>query len=1039
MNITRFSVQRPAATIMLLILVLGLGVLGFTSLGANLFPSVDVPVVVITTVYRGAGAEEIEKQVVKPIEDALSSISGIDTIRSNSGEGFGFTLVRFTLSTNMNTAVLDVQKSLDAITGDLPKDADKPIIQKIDNGAEPIMLVTLSGEVSEDEIFSQAENLKKDLQRLEGVGNISLEGSKKKEVTIELDKNAMELYGISIGTVLGRLQSENMNMPAGDIKQENEKQAVRLKGEFDNTKDFENLRIPLALPGKWIRLSDLGTVKYDYPEDKKLVRVVAKPAVGLYVQKQSDANIVEVGEHVKKELEKLKQKFPKAVKLEIVSDSTEFIISSIEEIQRDIVLGIIITAVIMFLFLRKVKTSLIVLVSIPASLAATFFMMYVLGFTMNILTLLALSICIGILVDDSIVVLENIERHLKMGKNPLIAAVEARSEIGMAAIAITLCDVVVFTPIAFMSGLVGRFFKEFGLTVACATLFSLVVSFTLTPMLASRLLKSENASGSEHAEDHETGFFGKIIQYYSRILIWALNNRLKVIGLVLALIVLSISLIPLRVIGTEFLPASDQGKLIVDITLGTGAKLSQTDEKVKAVEKHLRELPEVKDFYAISGYDNRENRGYISINLVDKGKRKKSQDRMANELREFVREIPGIQGFIIQPSIAPSDGRKPIDLRVKGSNRDIVKALSKKVEEIVKSVPGTTDVENSAATVKKEISIKINRLEAASFGVLTSDISMALRASVGGAKAGVFRKNGDEFDVMVKYTGDQVNTSDKIGGIKVPAANGNLVSLSQIATIELTSSTQETERIDRQAAVSVMANLQGRPLGDVTSDIDAKLKNLEMPIGYEIKKGGEQSNMSESFSSLVMVLVASLALIYMILVLLYESFLTPVIRLLSPPLGIIGGLVGLAITRNSLNLTSMIGIIMLDALVAKGSTLLIDYTNTLMKQGLNLKEALIKAGTTRLRPILMTSMAMISGMFPAALAMGDGAEVKAGMAVVLVGGLISSTLLSPVVIPVAYTLIEDFRTVWFKQLRTKVVKIFKGKEKEEVGTYEVEI
>lgn len=1014
MNITELSVKRPTAIIMLVALFIGLGVMGYMGIGADLFPSANTPIMAIQTTYPGASAEEIEKDVVKPIEDAISGISGIDSIHSTAGEGYGYSILQFTMSTNSNTALIDVQKAVDGAVDKLPKDATRPVVHKYNINDEPILVLSVSGSETYEELYKEADRIKQAVEKLPGVGNVTLRGAYKKELSIKLDKTVMEYYGIDVSTVIAKLKAENLNIPAGQIKQEAQDRTVRLLGEFANINEVRDLRIPLTTGGN-VRLDDIADIDLQYPDAEDMVRLSSKPSIGILIRKQSDANIVATANRIKDELKAMKETLSPNTDLVIAEDSTYFINSSLRETKRNLLEGIITTAIVLYLFLRSWRSSLIVLVAIPTSLISTFFAMYVLKFTFNIVSLTALALCVGILVDDSIVVLENIHRHIAMGKDHRTAAIEGRTEIGLAAIAITLCDVVVFAPIAFMTDLVGQFFRQFGLTVVFATLFSLFISFTLTPLMASRIYKKSGVKGLEHNE--KQGRFAKLFDSYakpaySRFLVWCLDNRWKIISIVTAGVVFSAALIPLGIIDAEFLPKFDQSKLNVNLSLTPGSSLEKTNEKTKLVEEHLKTMPEVKEFFTTVGEKGNSATAKININLVDKNKRKKNVSQLAKELRSWGTGITGVNFSVSEPSIVGQTsvaGVKPVILNITGSDTEVLKTISKQVEDIVRSVSGTVDIDNSIRASQPEIKVKIDRLAASEYGISIASLASTLRTAIAGTEAGVYRQNGDEYDIVVSFNKEQVKTPEDIGAIKVSNQTGQPLSLSQIAEIYQSDSPQEVLRLDRQKVVTISANLQGRALSDANGEIMEKIKALKLPYGYQIKLTGDQENMSDSFSSFIKALIASILLIYMILVVLYESYLTPLIRMLSLPCGIIGALLALAITGKTLNLVTLIGIIMLDGLASKNGTLLIDYANTLMKRGLPLREALLESGITRLRPILMTSITMIMGMMPLALALGEGSEIKSGMAVALIGGLITSTLLSPVLLPVVYTLMDDLK------------------------------
>lgn len=1025
MKITEISVRRPAAMWMVVILLVALGAFGYLKMGANLLPSMNNPVITVSTIYSGAGADDIKKDVIKPIEDSVSGISGVDTINSTAKEGYGTVTITFKSSANLNTAYSDVQKAVENASSKLPEDANKPTILKMDTNAIPVLAISLNGNVSYDELYNESDILKQKLEKVPGVGNVSLMGADKKQLMIKLDKTAMEYYGISTNTVMGKLKSVNLNVPAGEIKQDKQDQAVRVIGQFHNIDDAKNMLVPTANGGS-IRLGEIAQIKLEAPDATTQIRFNGNKTMAVVVGKQSDANVVEVANSVKKQLESIKKSIPGDIKIDIAFDTTTFITSSLKQVQHNLIEGIITTAVVLYLFFRSFRSSLVVLVAIPTSLIATFFMMYKFNFTLNMLSLMGLSLVVGTLVDDSIVVIESIQRHLGLGKDPIRAAIDGRDEVGMAAVAISLCDIVVFAPISLMSGMIGQLFREFGLTIVVATIFSLLVSFTVTPMLSSRILKREN----KEKEIKKDGFFSKVLEKYKSTLIWSLEHRKKVLSTVIICIVLSVGLIPMGILKSEFIPTADQGSFTIDLALTPGSTLKQTDEKITQVEKYLKNMKEVKSYFTIVGSNSQGSSdkatGEIMVNLVSKNERKKSQTKLAAQVRDFGKAMTGVD-FTVTESQSGGGSSKPVSINIKGDDQSTLEDLSKQVEKIVKTVPGVIDVSNSSNIKSSELRVNIDSLAATQYGISSADIGSSVRTALAGTKAGVYRANNTENDITIKFMNGQIKNAEDIKSIKITNAAGQQIPISEVASIVKVDSEPSISREDKQDVVTIGANLQGRVLGEVTNDIKAKLKSLSIPEGYSISYGGTQKNMADSFSSLGLALGASLCLVYMILVVLYESFLTPAIRMVSLPCAIIGAFGLLALTGQTLNLMSMIGLIMLEGLSSKNGTLLIDYTNTLMKKGMNLKDALIESGVTRLRPIIMTSATMIVSMLPVALSMGEGSEMKQSMAIVIIGGMVASTILSPIVIPVVYTLMDDLTKVVFK----------KKKSHKEVVKYEV--
>jgi HAE1 family hydrophobic/amphiphilic exporter-1 len=1027
MSITEISVRRPAAITIVLALLIGLGIIGYMSMGADLLPSLNVPVITVSVTYAGAGAEEIKKDVVKPLEDAVSGISGIDKTQSSAREGYGQVMIRFTMETDMNTALMDVQKAVEGVSGSLPKDAGKPILYKMDPGDMEAIMLSVSGDVPYDQMYSEADKIGQRLKKINGIGKVVLEGGQKKELSVKIDKTALEYYGVNVNTIIAKLKSDNINIPAGQIKDEQSYQSVKIVGEYKDINEIKNIFIPTVSGGS-IRLADIADVKLQYPKPDNFLRIDGKDTIGISVYKQSDANIVVAVDGVKTALEEIKNSLPKGIKLDIAMDTTVFIKTALKGIQKNLFEGIIITAVVLLLFLKSWRSSLIVLVAIPTSLISTFFMMYLSHFTLNLLSLMGLSLCIGILVDDSIVILENIQRHLDKGKNRIDAAIDGRKEIGMAAIAITLCDVVVFAPVAFMSGMAGQMFKQFGLTVAFASLFSLFVSFTITPMLASRFLKKGDIKNIEDSsEDMERRevltkrTFGRTTAAYKRILLWCLRHRWSVIGLVVAGIIFSIALIPMGLINFELMPVSDQSMFTINMNLTPGTNLDATDKKVKIVEQYLKGIHEIKEFFSVAGNSNDSSSAMVWIMLKSKNERTKSQSQIAAEVRDWGKKLDGVDFVVSESQMGPGGGSsKPIQINITGSDTNVLTEISNKVEEIVKTVPGLTDISNSTSTRESEIRLKIDRLAAASYGVSPVDVAGVLRTAMQGANAGVYRENGDEHDIVVTFADNQVKTPQDIGTIEIMNNAGQKVLINQVASIERADSAQAISRMDRQDVVTVSANMQpGAVLGIISNELNQKVKNLSVPSGYSIDFGGNQKQMGDSFSALLKALGASLVLIYMILVVLYESFMTPLIRMLALPCALIGALGIFALTGKPIDMMTMIGLIMLDGLASKNGTLLIDYTNTLLKKGLPLKDALIEAGTTRLRPIIMTSATMIVGMLPVALSLDEGSEMKVGMALIIIGGMVTSTILTPILLPVVYSLMDDIKNSLSRKRKKK--------------------
>lgn len=1022
MHITELSVKRPAMMTMVIMLFVVLGLYTYGRIGVELFPAINAPFVSVSIPYSGAGAEEIETQIVKPVEDSLSSLSQLETITSVASTGMARINLEFELSADADKAAIDVQKKIDAIRGRLPDNAGDPVVVKRDMNAASVMTLALSSNRPQHELYDLADDVVKErLQRVAGVSEITIVGGKQREIQINVDKSKLEGYGLTLNQLINRLQSENLNDPSGRLDRPEAEYNIRVLGEFRSVEEIGEIQIPTP-SGVPVPLNAVARVTDGYSEIRELSRANGVDAVGIQIYKQSDANLVEVGEGIKSELEKLKNELPADSRLSITRDSSANTQKSVNATVMNLIEGIITTTLVLFIFLRQWRSAVIVMLAIPTSLLATVMMMYFAGFTFNMISLMGLALCIGILVDDSIVVLENIHRHMQMGKSPWQAAIEGRKEIGMAAVAITLSDVVVFAPIAFMGGMVGQAFKQFGLTIVFAALFSLFVSFTLTPMLASRLYKQ---GGEEPEKPAKKSIFDVVWQFtiplgnrikniYRQMLLWSLSHRIKILAFSALAFILSLTLIPLKIIGTEFMPETDQGELTVSLEMPVGTPIGKTDSALKQLEGYLSKIPEVQYYHTTLGSGGRNssagaNTGSIQIQLTPKDQRQRSVWQVADGIRQWSHNFKEGKIFVTESdSIAGGGGGSDVRIVVSGKDPDKLLQLANQVKDIVARTPGASDVKTDWTLGQPEVQVQVDHIRTAYYGISVKDVASTVRAAVNGENAGVYRDGGKEIDMLVRLAGAGNQDKSNLENLLVSGSGGS-VSLGQVAQLENGSGPKDIRREDRQRTITVTANVKDRSTGTFMGDVKKEIAKIDLPAGFSVKSSGEDERMGESFSELINALALSVVLVYMVLVMLYESFTTPLIRMLSLPLGIVGALTALALTGNNLNLFTLIGIIMLDGLVAKNGTLLLDYTHTLMDQGRSLREALIEAGNTRLKPILMTTITMVFGMLPTALSMTEGAENRSGMAWVLIGGLLTSTVFTLFVIPVVYTIIDDWK------------------------------
>ncbi|HWP96893.1 MAG TPA: efflux RND transporter permease subunit [Syntrophomonadaceae bacterium] len=1032
MHLTELAIKRPKmmTTIILVFVVLGLYTYG--QIGVELFPAVNIPVVSVRVSYPGAGAEEIEGQIIKPIEDALSSLSGLKQTTSTASTGSGSVNLEFDLSANANQALMDVQKKVDAVRGRLPDGAGDPVVMKMDMNDAPVLTMALSGNRPLNELYDIANDTVVDrLQRVAGVAQVSINGGKQREIEINLNKSKMEGFGLSINQVITRLSSENLNDPSGRLDRPEAEYNVRVLGEYRSVQEISNIQIPTS-SGYAVPLKEIATVVDGFAEVRQYSRLNSQDAIGIQISKQSDASVVATANGVKKELAAIEKDLPSDCKIVISNDSADFVQKTLNGTIGTIIEGIICTGIILFLFLRKWRPTVIVMMAIPTSLLATLMMISFAGFTFNMMSLMGLALCIGILVDDSIVVLENIDRHWAMGKLPAVAALEGRSEIGMAAIAITLSDVVVFVPIAFMSGMVGQFFRQFGLTIVFATLFSLFVSFTMTPMLASLLYKPKDESDNkdENRRSKLDFIWRRIIPWgsnlksgYVTLLAWTMNHRKRVLAFSVLAFFLSLTVVPLGLVSTEFMPKSDQGAISISLEMPQGTPLAKTDDGLKQIENYVKQIPEVQYYQTSLGSGGRgsssgANSGRMSLKLYPKTERKRTIWDIGDSIRKWSKGFTGGKITVSESdSMVPGGGgggSSTVQIIVKGKDQDQLTQISEKIKNIVAQTTGAADVDSNWRLGQPEIEVQPDRARTAYYGLSLNDITRTVRTAINGATAGVYRQGDKETDINVKLDGADQQDINNLKNILVTGTNGS-APLGQVASINYGSGPKDIRRVDRQRAITVSGSVRNRPLGEFMNEVKGKISQLSLPSGFSVTYGGQDQNMADTTGPLLSALALSILLVYMILIMLYESFSTPLIRMLSLPFGIVGALITLAIFRNNLNIFSMIGIIMLDGLVAKNGTLLIDYTHTLMDRGRTLREALVEAGITRLRPILMTTITMVVGMLPTALALTEGAEMRSGMAWVLIGGLLTSTLFTLFIIPIVYTLIDDWKVRRQKQ------------------------
>lgn len=1026
------SIKRPVFATMVIMALVIFGVVSYPDIGVDLFPKVDFPIVNITTILKGASPEIMDVDVTDKIEEAINTINGVKTITSTSTEGQSTVIVEFVLERDIDLAVQDVREKIAAIRSKLPRDIDEPVIEKVDPDATPVMWLGLSGEKSVRDLSTYADEvLKEQLQKTPGVGAIRMGGLRLRQVRVWLDSDKLSAYGITAHDVLTSVQRENVELPGGRIESYTKEYSVKIKGEFRSPQEFNDLIVGYY-KGAPIRLRDIGRAEDGMEEKRSIARFNGIPAVGLGIQKQSGTNTVEVIDRIKKELVNIRKALPPGMKLEISFDQSDFIKRSISEVQHHLIYGGIFAALAVLLFLKSLRITLISALAIPTSIIATFAIMKAFNFTFNNMSMLALSLSVGILIDDAIIVIENIHRHIEEGMAPREAASFATSEIGLAVMATTLAIVAIFLPVAFMKGIIGRFFIQFALTVVFAVMISLFISFTLTPMMASRYLKPVSSQSNPPTpplpKGGRGGFFTKISDrfetlykktegLYRELLQAALNHRALVI--ILATGIFISSLLITRFLGKEFIPPEDQSRFMVRVEAPIDYSVDETDRMFKKAEDYIRSIPEVKTvFYAQGLVGGEVNKGVMFISLKPKAERGKSQEQIKAEVRRRFSRIPGLQGTAEDVSLIGGGQRMvPIQYSIRGRDLSALETYTRQIVGEFSKLPGIVDVDTSLETGKPELRVFIDRDKAADLGVEVATVAEAVNFLIGGEVDVTKFKDetrGRRYDVRARLIPTDRTDPEDIGRLYVRSKDGRLVEISNVVDVQEAGGPSIINRVDRQRAITLFANLEGKPLGQAMGELDAISAKI-LPSDYSTRYKGMAETMGESFGYLTFALLLGIILAYMILASQFESFIHPFTVLLSMPFSFIGAFGALLIAGKTLNIFSFIGLILLMGLVKKNAILLVDYTNTLRERGMERREAILQAGPVRLRPILMTTFAMVFGMMPIAIGIGEGAETRAPMAIATIGGLLTSLFLTLVVVPVAYDLFDDLQKKFMKK------------------------
>jgi len=1025
------SVKRPVFATMVIMALVVLGAVSYPEIGVDLFPKVDFPIVTISTHLKGASPEVIDVDITDKIEGAVNTINGVKSITSSSTEGDSRITVEFVLDRDIDLAVQDVREKVALIRNKLPQDIDEPRIAKVDPDATAVMWLNLSGQKTVRELSTYVDEvLKEQLQRINGVGDIQLGGLQLRQVRVWLNASKLRAYGLSANDVMVALQRQNVELPGGRIESVSKEYTIKVKGEFLNVADFNDLVIAYD-KGAPVRLRDIGKAEDGMEERRSIVRFNGIPAVGMGVQKQSGTNTVAVVNLVKQEIAKINKTLPPGMTLNIAIDQSTFIKRSIAEVQKHLILGGLFAILAVFVFLRNVRTTLISAVALPISIISTFALIRAFGFTFNNMTMLALTLSVGLLIDDAIIVIENIYRHVEEGMAPREAATFATSEIGLAVMATTFAIVAIFLPVAFMKGMIGRFFIQFALTVVFSVMVSLVVSLTLTPMLASIFLKRvdlrrENPTEAPivvkpHwlAESFERRY-KKLEKVYRHLLAFSLNHR--VIMLVGALFIFVGSLYLTTFMGKEFIPPEDQGQFIVRLEAPIDYSLEKANELFQPAEEMLRQMPEVRAIYYVLGIGGAVNRAVMMTSLIPKGERKKTQEVLKKEIRQKLSRFPGLKVSAEDFSMIGGGQRQvPIQYSVRGPDLTAIQAYTKQIAGEFAKKPGIVDVDTSLEMGKPELKIFIDRDKAADLGVDVATIAEAINLLMSGeAEVTKYKdeRRGKRYDLRIRLNPEERRDPDDLGKLYVRSRGGGLVELRNLLRIQEGGGPSVINRVDRQRAITLFASLEEKPLGAAITDLNSIAEKI-LPSDYLPKYRGQADTMGESFGYLQFAILLGVLMAYMVLAAQFESFVHPFTVLLAMPLSFIGAFGALLLTGKTLNIFSFIGLILLMGLVKKNGILLVDYTNVLRARGLSRREAILQAGPVRLRPILMTTFAMVFGMIPVAFGMGEGAETRSPMGIAVIGGLLTSLFLTLLVVPAAYDLFDDMQGFFKRRGRKK--------------------
>lgn len=1014
----RLAVRRPVLTAMVVISLVFLGGYSYFNLGVDLLPGVDFPIVTVSTLYPGAGPEEVEQEVTQRVEDAISTLAGVTGLTSFSRENVSVVVVEFDYDVNADLAAIDVKDKVDALRAQFPQDVQPPTIQKLDINAMSIVELALSGPQPLDALYDFADQILRDrLARVDGVATVNIVGGRKREIQVLVHPERLRAYGLTVTDLAGLVGAENLNVPAGRVTEPVREFSVRVAGQYTSVEEIADLPVPVPGGGR-IRLGDLATVRAGFADVREIARYNGQPTVNISIQKRADANTVATARGVMAALDELKTSLPPGAEIRIASDRSAFIRDAIQDILTNILIGILLTTVILFAFLHSWRGTVIAAVAMPATIVATFLALDRLGFTINVMTLMALGITVGILVTNTIVVLENIYRRLDQGAHPHEAAEEGTAEIGVAVAASALTNVVVFTPIAFMKGIIGQFFYAFGLTVVFATLVSLFISFTLAPLMAARLLRTYE---TRKEEEGWLGFLWKRFDRgyanlegdYRRALGWVLSrprNGWAVVGATTVLAALAL-LLQVKFVGGEFMPSQDEGLVEVSLELPPGTPVHRTAQVVERAEALLREIPEVTDLLVTVGggggsmfsMGSDVNQASILVTVESP----LPTETFLPRIRELLAPLPDAEITVSLPQSMGGGGQAPLQVLVKGPDQNRLEELARRATSAVAEIPGLVDVRNTIEDPKPEVVFRPDRERLRAYGLTVGQVGSVLRASIEGVTPAVYRERGEERDIRIRLAEEARSQADELGNLEVRTFSG-MIPLRSLGELSLSGGKTTIQRDEKQRTVRIDAHIGSGSLTSLATAIRTTLDRMDFPPGYTYEITGQFEMFQESLTEMLKALLLAIVLTYVVLAMILESVVHPVTIMITLPLGGVGAAFALFLAGSNLNIFSMMAIIMLVGIVVNNAILILDYAQNLRAKGQTLVEALLEAAPARLRPIIMTNVAIAVALLPQALGSGPGAVYRVPMAIVTMGGVLVSAVFTLFLIPVIYQKLDRF-------------------------------